>query len=150
MWLYPSFTECHIGSRHLSHLANIRRKGNRKNPKSLGKICYQVPGEEYKNLDNIVSSHLFEMPGGISRHFLRRENYSLSLLPLRKKYSSLKFFVRVWVAFRRNAFYICMCSMTLKVSRAREELSNWSRQAVVPFYFSDLADTVMIKLPVAN
>lgn len=40
--------------------------------------------------------------------------------------------------------------MTLKISRAREELYNWSRQATVPLYFNELADIVMIKLSVAN
>lgn len=41
----------------------MREKEVEKNPGSLCKTSYQVPEEEHKNLDNIMSSHLFEVPG---------------------------------------------------------------------------------------
>lgn len=91
--------------------------GNKTPPGSLGKTFYQVIEEEDKNHDNIASHHLLEVPG--EDHFFKvKNNYVLSLL---KRYNSLEIFIVGH--FRGNAFSISTCSVTLKISRAGEELS---------------------------
>lgn len=111
-----------------THPENVREKGSRRNPGSLGKTFDQVLEEENKNLDNTASFHFFEVPGEYQDHFFKvKNNYLLSLL---KRYNSLEIFIVD--RFRSKAFSISTCSVTLKTSRAREELSNRSRQTIVP------------------